>query len=137
MVQMKTKMCAVVLAASLLSSTTMIGAADHGKTTPAMAAESQEQFHVSLRQAIAAIATRPMASGSIQTARASQDQISSQESRPRITQSCSCGIPSWLKYSLIGVAAAGGGYALSQAVGGHGRGDDRGRRMNDADGMNR
>jgi hypothetical protein len=79
----------------------------------ATSAVSQERFRVSLLRAMAT-ATVPEAGAAKETARASQEPGAPQGRDPR---GCSCGLPSWLKYSLIGVAAAGGGYALSQAMG--------------------
>jgi hypothetical protein len=130
MVQIKTTLCAIVVAFGLLSSTVIIGAAERESTTSATPTASQEQFRASLTQAIATVATLPAASGSTQTAKASQDQEPPQGRRSRRSEPCSCGIPSWIKYSLIGAAAAGGGYALSQV--GH-RGDGGERGMNGPD----
>lgn len=118
--QLKRKMWAVVVVSSLLSPTAMVGAADRESTTAPTAA----QFHASIAQVLATMAMPPALSGSIQAAQASREQEPPEASRQsRRSQSCSCGIPSWLKYTLVGATAAGGGYALSQATnhGGEGR----------------
>jgi hypothetical protein len=111
-----------------MSSTAFIGAAEREPTGVAPA--PQQQFRASIVQAMA---TLPVASGSPQAARARQDQDPQPGRQPRTSQGCSCGIPGWLKYSLVGVAAAGGGYALSRI--GHDDGGDRG--PNDRGGVRR
>jgi hypothetical protein len=111
--QMKTRMGAIAVAVSLLSSTAMLGAQDdRGSMAPVATQES-------LRGSIArAVATLSGASGVAQGARTSH-QESPEARRP---PSCTCGLPSWVKYSLIAAAGAAGGYALSQIDhhGGHG-----------------
>jgi hypothetical protein len=119
--QIKRKVWAIVAASSVMSSTAFIGAAEREAT---LAPAQQAQFRASISQAIAA----PSLTGAAtQTPQASQDQDPPQGRRPRVSQGCSCGMPGWLKYSLIGVAAAGGGYALSQIN--HHEGGDGNRTM--------
>jgi hypothetical protein len=128
MVQMKTEVLAIVAASSLLWSTAVIEAADRESAPSALPAAAQQQFHASITQAMAMMATLPVARGSMPTALAGKDkdQDQPQGRLQRVSQSSSCRLPSWLKYSLISAAAAGSGFALSQAVGGSDRGEHGG-----------
>jgi len=80
-------------------------------------------------------AERPQLTDSIKKAAktlAVQRNASAQDPVPSVRASrasCGCGFPSWLKYTLIGAAAAGGGYAVSQ-IGHNGHGQ-RGPMDND------
>jgi hypothetical protein len=119
MAQFKRKVWAIVAASCVMSSTAFIAATE--REASGLAPAQQEQFRASIAQAIATV---PAASASTPAARASLDQDPPQGRRPRASEGCSCGMPRWLKYSLVGVAAAGGGFALSQ-IGNH-EGGDRG-----------
>ena len=111
MTRTKTQASAVLVAATMLASTTGIGAAERSPLQ-----ESINQAAKALA-AQATPASRPSTDG-VTTRRdgAAQDPVPSVRMRPA---KCGCGFPSWLKYTLVGAAAAGGGYALSQ-IGHHG-----------------
>jgi hypothetical protein len=109
---MKTQAWAALVASSMLASTMGIGAAE------------RPQLKESINKAAKTLAAR---SSAAPQAAASQRNASAQEPVPSVRASrasCGCGLPSWLKYTLIGAAAAGGGYAVSQI--GHNGHDQRG-----------
>ena len=107
MTRTQTQASAVLVAATMLASTMGIGAAERAP------------LHESIGQAAKALAAQanpaqPSAAAKGMTTRrdgVAQDPVPSVRNRQ---SSCGCGIPSWVKYTLIGVAAAGGGYAASQ-----------------------
>lgn len=112
MTRTKTQASAVLVAASMLASTIGIGAAER--------APLQESISQAAKVLAAQTpASQPSTAAKGMTPRrdgAAQDPVPSVRARPA---PCGCGIPSWLKYTLIGAAAAGGGYAASQ-IGHHG-----------------
>lgn len=125
MTSIKTQVWAAFLVSSLLSSSIGIGAADHGAVTPAPPAAPLRDAISHSVLGLAAESSRPRTSANRRDA-AAQDPVSSARVRP----ACGCRFPSWLKYSLIGAAGAGGGYALSQM--GHQDHGRRGQGDNDA-----
>jgi hypothetical protein len=92
-------------------------------------AEERPQFQDAINHAAKALAITsaraPLAATSLLPA-VGQDPVPPVRARP----SSSCRIPSWLKYTLIGAAAAGGGYAAAQ-IGHDGGHRDRGGSDND------
>ena len=115
MTGVKARLSIVVMVSSLLSSTGAPAAAD--SVLPSRGGAAQEGFRRSMTQAIAAVASAREAS-----VRRDRTQDPVDPPRSRTSQRCSYGIPAWLKYALVGAAAAGGGYAVSQIDhhGGHG-----------------
>jgi hypothetical protein len=98
-------------------------------STMGIGAAERPLLQESINKAAKTLAAR--SSAAPQTA-ASSPQASSQDPVPSVRASrasCGCGFPSWLKYTLVGAAAAGGGYAVSQ-IGHNGHGQ-RGPMDND------
>lgn len=118
MTRVKSKASAVIVAATMLSSTIGLGAAE------------RTGLQDSINQAAKVLAAQPAAASKSSARRdGSQDPVPSVRARPA---SSGWGIPTWLKYTLVGAGAAGGGYALSQ-LGHHGGHDgSRGTTDNDA-----
>ncbi|HEX9366702.1 MAG TPA: hypothetical protein VF921_08745 [Vicinamibacterales bacterium] len=113
MTRTKTQASAVLVAASMLASTIGIGAADRAPLQ-----ESINQAAKALAAQVTPASQSSIAAKAMTTRRdgGAQDPVPSVRMRPA---SCGCGIPSWVKYTLIGAAAAAGGYAVSQ-IGHHG-----------------
>ena len=116
MARMKSHLWAIIVASSLLSSTLGIGATERDATSAGVTPGQQEQFRASI---LRAVASRPLGSGRGLTTRRDVAQEPVQPQPARVSRGCSCGIPTWLKYTLVGAAAAAGGYGLSR-VGHHG-----------------
>lgn len=130
MARMKTQVWAVLVASSLLSSMVGIGAAERepAASTPPPAPLLRD----AINHAAVALAVESSRAPQLATNRrdgSTQDPVPSVRARPVR----SGGFPSWLKYTLIGAAAAGGGYAVSQ-IGHH---DHGGRGPMDNDPMRR
>src|SRR6266849_3520093 len=106
MTRTKTQASAVLVAASMLASTIGIGAAERAplRESISQAAKVLAAQTPAPQPSTAAKGTTTRRDG------AAQDPVPSVGMRPA---SCGCGIPSWMKYTLIGAAAAAGGYAAS------------------------
>src|ERR1700674_4473928 len=109
MARVRSQLWAIVVASSLLSSTVGIGATERDATSTGVTPGQQEQFRESIIRALAAVASRPLRGGQVLTARRDVAQEPVQPQPPRVLPGCSCGIPAWHKYTLVGAAAAGGG----------------------------
>lgn len=120
MARVQSRVWALVVASSLLCSTAGIGAAERDATSTGEPGRQARQFRASIASAIAAVASRSAQRGPLSTA--SREVMQEPAPQPsRVSPGCSCGIPAWLKYTMIAAAAAGGGYGLSQ-LGHHGEG---------------
>ena len=116
MARVKSQLWAIVVASSLLSSTVGIEATERDPASAGVTPGQQEQFRASI---LRAVASRPLGRGQALTTRRDVAQEPVQPQPSRVSRGCSCGMPTWLKYTLVGAAAAAGGYGLSR-VGHHG-----------------
>jgi hypothetical protein len=129
MTRTKTQVSAVLVAASMLTSTIGIGAAERA---PLQESISHAAKALASQSTPASVPSKAANGTTTRHDGAAQDPVPSVRARQA---SCGCGIPSWLKYTLIGAAAAGGGYAASQI--GHRGGHEGQRGPMDTDGTRR
>jgi hypothetical protein len=124
MTRTKIQASAILVAASMLVSTISMGAAERAPIQ-----ESINQAAKTLAVKVApALQSSTAAGTATRRGRAAQDPVPSVRNRQA---SCGCGLPRWVKYALVGAAAAGGGYAASQ-IGNHGERGNHGPMDNDA-----
>jgi hypothetical protein len=118
------KVVAMIAATQLVFVTAVIGA-EPQVTTPTPTLTQQAQFRASLDQALTTLATASVVDqDAAQPTRRRREEDPEHERDDHHHRHHSQGMPAWVKYSLVGAAAAGGGYALSQ-VGHHGGNDGR------------
>ena len=117
--------CAIVAASQLVGATLAIAGEP---PTP------RTQFRASLDEAVAAFATSSVLEQEAAPPRRHRHEDDpGEEHESHRSRHHSHGMPGWVKYTLVGAAAAGGGYALSQ-VGHH---DHDGRRIDSDRSMGR
>ena len=112
--------CAIVAASQLVWATAAIAGEP---PTPTL----RTPFRASVDEVIAAYATSSVEQDAAPPRRHRHEDDPAAEPESHRSRHHSHGMPGWVKYTLVGAAAAGGGYALSQ-VGHHGSGND-GRRI--------
>ena len=122
--QLTRKICAMIAASQLMWASAAI-AGEPPTATPLT------PFRASLDKAVAVYATSSVEQETAPPRQHRHEDDPGEEHESHRSRHHSHGMPGWVKYTLVGAAAAGGGYAFSQ-VGHHGHGHD-GQRI-DSDG---